>query len=187
ALRVPEPPALSIAEVEERIRALAAVRGPGSRAGKERLLADLFAALTPVEAKYVAKNLIREMRTGVAEGVVLDGLALVAGADRAAIARAHQLEGDLAEVAAGVVAHRGAPPPASTLAYFRPLRPMLAQTAETVTGALAVFADRAAVEEKLDGARIQLHRRGDDCRLYSRRLQDLSASLADVVALARSR
>ena len=181
-----EPPALSIVEVEARVRALGAARGPGSRGAKERLLADLFGALTPVEAKYVAKNLIREMRTGVAEGVVLEALALVAGVDRAAVARAHQLEGDLPEVAARVVADRGAPP-ASTLAYFRPLRPMLAQTAETVSAALGVFKDRAAVEEKLDGARVQLHRRGDECRLYSRRLQDLSASLPDVVALVRAR
>src|SRR5439155_15312716 len=107
---LPEPPALSNVEVEAGVRALGAARGRGARATRERLLADLFAALTPIEAKYVAKNLIREMRTGVAEGVVLDGLALVAGTERAAIARAHQLEGDLAEVAARIVAHRGEPP-----------------------------------------------------------------------------
>jgi DNA ligase 1 len=183
----PEPPALSLVEVEARVRALGTARGRGSRATRERLLAELFSELTSVEAKYVAKNLIREMRTGVAEGVVVDALALLAGGDRAAIARAHQLEGDLAEVAAGVVAHRGGPLPASTLAYFRPLRPMLAQTAATVTEALSVFADGAGVEEKLDGARVQLHRREAECRLYSRRLQDLSASLPDVVALVRSR
>src|SRR5262249_61349149 len=120
--------ALSIGEVERGVRALGTARGSGSRATRERLLVDLFSALTPIEAKYVAKNLIREMRTGVAEGVVVDGLALLAGGQRAAIARAHQLEGDLAEVAAAVVAHRGGPPPASTLAYFRPLRPIPART-----------------------------------------------------------
>jgi len=179
----PEPPALSIAEVEARLRALATPRGHGSRAAKERLLADLFVALTPVEAKYVAKNLIREMRTGVAEGVLVDALALLADRDRAAIARAHLLEGDLAEVAARVVAHRGRALPESRLAYFRPLRPMLAQAAETVTEALAVFEGRAGVEEKLDGARVQIHRRGSSSRIYSRRLQDLTASLPDVVAL----
>src|SRR5204862_4989308 len=116
-----DPPALAIVEVEERVRALGAARGRGSRATRERLLADLFAALTPVEAKYVAKNLIREMRTGVAEGVVLDALALLAGGDRAAVARSHLLEGSLADVATRVVAHRGGPPPESTLRYFRPL------------------------------------------------------------------
>jgi DNA ligase-1 len=181
--RPPEPPALSIAEVEARLRALARARGPGSRAAKERLLAELFAALTPVEAKYVAKNLIREMRTGVAEGVVVDALALLAGGDRAAIARAHLLEGDLADVAARVVAARGGPLPESRLAYFRPLRPMLAQTAESASEALALFDGRAGVEDKLDGARVQIHHRDGACRLYSRRLQDLGASLPDVVGL----
>src|SRR5262245_30335005 len=185
--RGPEPPALSIVEVEDRIRALAGVRGRGSRAGKEQLLAELFGALTPVEAKYVAKNLIREMRTGVAEGVVLDALALLAGGDRAAVARAHLLEGSLAHVRARVLAHRGGPPPESTLRYFRPLRPMLAHTAATTAEALASFEGRAAVEEKLDGARVQVHRRGDECRLYSRRLQELTPSLPDLVALVRER
>ena len=182
---VPEPPPLSIAEVEQRLRALAGARGPGSRAAKQRLLSELFAALTPVEAKYMAKNLIREMRTGVAEGVLVDALAVLADTERAAIARAHLLEGDLAEVAARVVASRGGPLPESRLAYFRPLRPMLAQTAESASEALALFDGRAGVEEKLDGARVQIHRRGDECRLYSRRLQDLTASLPDVVHLVR--
>ena len=178
----PELPALGLLEVEERVRALAAARGAGSRAEKKRLLADLFERLTPLEAKYVAKNLIREMRTGAAEGILLDALALIAGGDRAAVARAHMLEGDLTAVATLVLAHRGGPLPASTLAYFRPLRPMLAHTAESVTAALGTFGGRAGLEWKLDGARVQVHRRGDECRLYSRRLQDLTASLPDVVA-----
>jgi DNA ligase 1 len=177
-----EPPALSLVDVEARIRALAEPRGQGARAGKERLLAELLSRLTPTEAKYVAKNLIREMRTGVAEGVVLDAIAVLAGGDRAAVGRAHLLEGDVAEVAARVLAHRGQALPPSTLAYFRPLRPMLAHSAETAAEALADFDGRAAVEEKLDGARVQLHRRDGECRLYSRRLQDLTASLPDVVA-----
>ena len=177
----PEPPVLSVREVEDRIRALGRERGPGSRGRKERLLADLFAQLTPLEAKYVAKNLIREMRTGAAEGVVLDALALLAGGDRRAVERAHQSLGDLAEVAARVLASRGQPLPPSTLAYFRPLRPMLAQSAESASEAVAVFKGRAGIEEKLDGARVQLHREGEICRLYSRRLLELTPSLPDVV------
>jgi DNA ligase-1 len=174
--------ALSIVEVEARIRELGAARGSGARGVKERQVTALFDQLAPVEAKYVAKNLIREMRTGVAEGVVLDALAILAGGDRAAVARAHMLEGDLAEVAARVLAHRGQPLPPTAIAYFRPLRPMLALSADTVAEALAGFGGRAGVEEKLDGARVQIHRRGAECRLYSRRLQDLTASLPDVVA-----
>ena len=179
----PEPPALSLVEVEARVRALAGARGTGSRAAKGHLLAELFALLTPVEAKYVAKNFVRDMRTGVAEGVLVDALARLAGGDRAAIARAHLLEGDLAAVAARVVASRGRPLPEARLVYFRPLRPMLAQTAETAASALATFDGRAGVEEKLDGARVQIHRRGSTSRIYSRRLQDLTASLPDVVGL----
>jgi DNA ligase 1 len=123
------------------------------------------------------------MRTGVAEGVVLDALALLTGGPRATVTRAHLLEGDLAEVAARVLAHRGAPLPPGTLVYFRPLRPMLAHTAESASAALESFGGRAGVEEKLDGARVQIHRRGEQCRLYSRRLQELTPSLPDVVEL----
>ena len=112
----PEPSVLSVSEVEDRIRALGRERGPGSRGRKERLLADLFAQLTPLEAKYVAKNLIREMRTGAAEGVVLDALALLAGGDRRAVERAHQSLGDVAEVAARVQVLRPNPPPARSSA-----------------------------------------------------------------------
>jgi DNA ligase-1 len=177
-----EKPELTIREVEERIRDLARPRGAGARTVKERLVAELLSALTPVEGKYVVKNLVGEMRTGVAEGVIVDALAQLGGVERGAVERLHLLEGDLAEVAARVVAHRGGPLPDATLAYFRALRPMLAQTAETAAAALAAFGGRAAVEHKLDGARLQIHRRGDACRLYSRRLQDLTASLPDVVA-----
>jgi DNA ligase-1 len=178
-------PTLSIADVEQRLRDLAAPRGRGSRAGKEERLAQLLRALSPLEAKYVAKNLIREMRTGAAEGVMLDALALLAGGDRAAVARALQIEGDVAAVAARVLAARGQPLAPAAIAYFRPLRPMLAQTAANPGDALARLGGRAGLEEKLDGARVQVHRNGDTCRLYSRRLQELTPSLPDVVAHVR--
>lgn len=180
-------PTQSLLDVERRMRELAGPKGRGARAGKEARLRALLEALTPLEAKYVAKNLIREMRTGAAEGVMLDALALLADGDRAAVARALQLEGDLAAVAARVVPHRGRPLPAASIVYFRPLRPMLAQTAATPAEALARLGGRAGVEEKLDGARVQLHRRGDEVRLYSRRLQELTPSLPDVVAHVRER
>jgi len=176
----PEPQPLGIVDVEERVRALATARGAGARAEKERRLADLLDAVTPVEAKYIAKNLLRDMRTGVAEGVVIDALALLTGGDRAAVARAHMLEGDLAAVATRLRTNGSLAP--ATLTYFRPLRPMLAQTAEDVGSALATFPDGAGVEWKLDGARVQLHRRGGECRLYSRRLADITPSLPDVVS-----
>lgn len=175
-------PTLSLTEVEQRLRDLAAPRGRGSRAGKEERLAALLHALSPLEAKYVAKNLIREMRTGAAEGVMLDALALLAGGDRTAVARALQIEGDVAAVAERVLAARGQPLAPAAIVYFRPLRPMLAQTAATVGDALARLGGGAGVEEKLDGARVQVHRRGAACRLYSRRLQELTPSLPDVVA-----
>jgi DNA ligase-1 len=88
-------------------------------------------------------------------------------------------------VAERVLAARGGPLSPAAIAYFRPLRPMLAQTAATAGEALVRLGGRAGVEEKLDGARVQVHRHGDACRLYSRRLQELTPSLPDVVAHVR--
>src|SRR5207253_428026 len=153
-----------------------------SRRDLARQVADFLGGLEAEEVRPAVRFLLGQAgRGGAVSGqtlwpVLLRLVGAAAPADvwAGAVARAHMLEGDLGEVAALALAHRGGPLPASALAYFRPLRPMLAHTAESVGEALAAFAGRAGVEWKLDGARVQVHRRGDECRLYSRRLQDLT-------------
>jgi DNA ligase-1 len=171
-------PTLSIAEVERRLLDLAG-RATRPRAGKSDLR---HPARAVASGEVTWRRTLREMRTGAGEGIMIDALALLAGGDRASVARALQIEGDVAAVAERVLAARGRPLAASAIAYFRPLRPMLAQTAATATEALARLGGRAGVEEKLDGARVQVHRPGDTVRLYSRRLQEMTPSLPDVVA-----
>lgn len=176
-------PSLSLADLAAGFAAIAASSGRGSRRARVALLRDLLARATPLEAKYIAKIVIGEMRHGVQEGIVLDALAKVAGCDDVEIRRAHQTLGDVGHLAALVktegVRHLGS----VGVHLFRPLKPMLAQTAGDVGEAFAAMQGSLALEWKLDGARVQIHKQGKQVRLFSRRLKDITPSLPEIVAL----
>jgi DNA ligase-1 len=135
-----------------------------------------------VEAKYLVKVIYGEVRHGVSEGIMLDAIAKATGIKARVVRRANQLWGDLGEVAL-IALREGAEGLArATLRLFRPVKPMLAQTAEDMAEAFESLDGQLALEYKLDGARVQIHRRGDEVRIYSRQLSDVTDSLPDVVA-----
>ena len=183
----PRPPPLTILEVFRTFEEIAGTAGEGSRTRKELLLRELLARATPVEAKYLAKVIYQEMRHGVNEGIMLDGIAKAAGVKARLVRRAHQFWGDLGEVALVALTEGDAGLEKATVRLFRPIKPMLAQTAESLAEAFENYAGRVALEYKLDGARVQIHRRGDEVRIYSRHLADVTASLPDVVAEVRDK
>lgn len=178
----PSPPALTIADVFHSFEEIAATSGRGSRARKEALLRGLFERASSLEAKHLSKIIYGEMRHGVSEGLMMDGIAKAAGVNARQVRRANQFWGDLGEVAL-VALTQGEPGlKTATVRPFQPLKPMLAQTAEDLTEAFERFHGRVALEYKLDGARVQLHRVDEQVRIYSRNLSDVTASLPDVVA-----
>ncbi|MFB0535593.1 MAG: ATP-dependent DNA ligase, partial [Anaerolineae bacterium] len=183
----PGPPPLTILEVFHTFEDIAETAGKGSRARKEALLRGLLARATPVEAKYLVKVIYREMRHGVSEGIVLDAIAKAAGVKARLVRRANQLWGDLGEVALVALTEGEAGLKKATVRLFRPLKPMLAQTAEDLVEVFERYEGRVALEYKLDGARVQIHRRGDEVRIYSRHLAEVTASLPDVVAKVRDK
>jgi DNA ligase-1 len=183
----PIPPALTIMEVFHTFEAIAETSGAGSRAGKETLLRGLLARATPVEAKYLVKVIYQEMRHGVSEGLMLEAIARAAGIKPRLVSRANQVWGDLGEVALVALTQGEAGLKGANLRLFRPLKPMLAQTAEDLSEAFTRFQGRVALEYKLDGARVQIHRRGGQVRIYSRYLADVTASLPDVAAEVQER
>ena len=183
----PSSPPLTILEVYRTFEEIAATAGRGSRARKEALLRGLLERSTPVEAKYLAKVIFQEMRHGVSEGLMLDGIAKAAGVKTKAARRANQLWGDVGEVARVALSAGEAGLKSATLRLFRPIKPMLAQTAKNLAEAFERYEGRVALEYKLDGARVQIHRRGDEVRIYSRNLADVSGSLPDVVAEVRDK
>lgn len=179
----PDPPPLTLPEVYQTFEQIAAVSGSGSRARKESLLRGILQHAEPVEAKVIVKNVLGEMRHGAGEGIVLEGIARAAGIPTAAVMRANQLWGDLGEVAYVAMTGGEAALQAASIKLFRPLKPMLAATAEAMSEAFARHEGRLALEYKLDGARVQIHKEGDQVRIYSRQLQDVTASLPDVAEM----
>ena len=183
----PRPPSLTILEVFHVFDEIARMTGKGSRARKESLLRETLARATPVEAKYLVKIIYQEMRHGVSEGILLDAVAQAAGVKPRLVRRANQFWGDLGEVGLVALSQGEAGLVDAAPRLFRPLKPMLAGTAENLAEVFQRFEGQVALEYKLDGARVQLHRRGDAVRIYSRQLSDVTASLPDLASQIQER
>jgi DNA ligase 1 len=173
-------PTLTTDEVSATLDALAAAGGEGSQTHRRALLADMFALATSAEAALLRSMLTGELRQGALAGVVLDSIALAFDVPAASVRRAHLLSGDLGDAASA--AARGASAlDAVKLHVGRAVQPMLASTAASIETAVAELG-RVSVEWKLDGARIQVHRSGQDVWVYTRNLNDVTHRLPDVVA-----
>lgn len=176
---------LTILEVRRRLEAIAETTGYGSRERKERLLETLLGAATPLEAKYIVKILIGEMRTGFFEGMMELAVSEAFQIPLNVVQRASMLAGDIAEVAA-IAKVKGKEGVLNIqFQLFRPIKPMMAQTATDVTEALQEQKGESAFEYKLDGARIQIHKLDDKVKVYSRRLTDVTESLPEIVQSIR--
>jgi len=174
---------LTILEVRHSLETLAEITGYGSREKKERLLETLLSAANPLEAKYIVKILIGEMRTGFYEGMMEQSVAKAFDIPLDIVQRASMLTGDTAEVAALAKAKGKDGVFNLQFQVFRPIKPMMAQMAADVNEALKEHGGKTAVEYKLDGARIQIHKSGGDVKVSSRRLTDVTNSLPEVVQL----
>ena len=176
---------LTILEVRRLLEAIAAATGHGSRERKERLTESLFSRATPVEAKYITKIMIGEMRTGFHEGLMEIAVSKAFSVPLKTVQKAAMLVGDIGEVAA-ICKKEGVEGLSKvSLKLFRPIKPMLAQMAENTEEALKEHGGKTAFEYKLDGARIQIHKSNGDVRIFSRRLSDVTKSLPEVVEIVR--
>lgn len=181
---VPEPaaePSLTVADVNARFGEIGATAGKGSQARRTELLAALFAAATGVEQTFLRRLLTGELRQGALLGVMTDAVGKAAEVPAAAVRRAAMLGGDLPAVAAAALAGGESSLEQFTLRAGNPVGPMLAQTATGVADALERLGGTAMFEAKLDGARVQIHRRGDTVSVFTRSLDDVTARLPEVV------
>ena len=176
-------PALTVAEVDAAFERIGGLAGAGSQAARREALAQLFARATSPRRSSCGGCSAGELRQGALEGVMVQALARAAGAQPAAVQRAFMLRGDLAAVAAAALRDGPAALARFRLEVGRPVRPMLARPAKDVEDALERLGE-AAVEWKLDGARVQIHRRDDDVRVYTRSLDDVTARVPEIVAAA---
>ena len=177
---------LTINEVRRLLQVIAGTAGSGSREKKERLITALLSQASPVEAKYMVKIFVGEMRTGLHEGLMEQAVAKAFEAPLVTVQKASMAMGDIGEVAA--IAKTKGEEGLSQIGFqvFRPVKLMLAQTADTVSDALTEHGGRTAFEYKYDGARLQIHKRGDEVRVFSRRLTDATQSLPEVVEAVKA-
>jgi DNA ligase 1 len=169
-------PSLRIEDLDVAISEIQDATGSGSGARRQRLLVELFARATEPEADFVRRLFTGELRQGALAGLMADAIAKAAGVAGDLVRRALMLSGDLPRIAEVALAEGEDALRAVGFELFQPILPMLASTAETVVDAVACF-ERASVEWKLDGIRIQIHRRGDEVRVYTRNLNDVTLSL----------
>jgi len=178
-------PSITVLELDASLTALASTAGPGSVAARQALLADLFGRATAAEADFVRRLLVGELRQGALAGIMTDAVAVAAEVPLPLVRRAAMLSGDLGRTAA-LALSGGAPAlEAVGLTVLHPVEPMLAATAEGVAAAIGLTGP-ASVEWKLDGARVQVHRAGDEVRIYTRNLNDVTDRLPGVVAAVRA-
>lgn len=176
-------PSISIGELDAALTALAATTGSGSVANRQQLLAELFSRATADEATFIRSLLTGGLRQGALAGVMTDAVAKAAEIPIEVVRRASMLSGDLGRTAA-MALHDGITALAAVrLAVLHPIEPMLAASATDVTDALDKTGF-ASVEWKLDGARVQVHRDGDEVRIFTRNLNDITHRLRGVVGIA---
>ena len=180
-------PALHLLEVDGAFERIAATAGHGSSAERVRLLRELMARATADEQDFLIRLLFGELRQGALEGVLLEGVARAGNASPAAVRRAVMMAGELAPVARALLVEGESGLSRFMVQIFRPVRPMLAQPASGVDEAFAdLEEDQVALEWKLDGARIQVHKAGDEIKVFSRNLREVTSALPEVVEAARS-
>jgi DNA ligase-1 len=185
-LPAPAPaPALAVLEVDAAFAHIEQLSGPGSAAARKEAIATLFGRATAAEQRFLAQLAGGELRQGALAGIVTDAVAAAAGVDAPDVRRAAMLAGDLPAVAEAALASGAAGLGAFRLQVGRPVQPMLAKTAPSLAAALADL-EAAAVEWKLDGVRIQVHRDGDDVGIFTRTLDPVGGRMPEVAEAVRA-
>lgn len=175
---------LSIIEVFERFRNIAHATGKGSQTSRIKHLQYLFSSASAEEVGYIARLAIEDMRIGVGEGIVRDAIGKAFNVPVASVERGYMLTNDMGLVA--VTAKEGGNEALSDLGLQigRPIKLMLAQVTPDIETAIKDLGVVAA-EWKFDGARVQIHKKNDDISLYSRRLENITGSLPDIVSAVK--
>jgi ATP-dependent DNA ligase I len=184
-------PQLTLAETDTALGQIGELAGQGSQAQRRRLLAGLLGRATETERQFLVRLLAGDLRQGALDGVMTDAIARAAQVPGADVRRAHQLSGSLAAAAAAALSaggHAGIAVEALravSLQVGRPIRPMLAAAAPSVTAAMDRISP-AAVEWKVDGIRVQVHRQGTDVRVFSRTLDDITHRVPEIARAVMS-
>jgi DNA ligase-1 len=174
---------LDLAEVDAAFQHMATLSGPGSTRERAASFEALLARATGAEQEFLCRLVAGELRQGALEGVLAEAVARAANVPADRVRRAVMMTGDLGPVARAALTAGADGLLAFDVRLFRPLQPMLADTAGSVEEALAELGE-AAFEWKLDGARVQVHRSGGDVRVFSRQLREVTPAVPEIVEAA---
>jgi DNA ligase-1 len=176
---------LQVRDLDARLEALTQLEGKGVQAKRAAALRALFERCTTLEQRFVVALLVGELRQGALESLVLDAIAQAARVDKAKLRRAQMLSADLARVCELAFESGDEGLAAVQLRLFQPVQPMLAEPTPDIEAALAGLTD-PVFELKLDGARVQVHKRADQVRVYSRALNEVTGAVPELVELVRA-
>jgi DNA ligase 1 len=177
-------PSLTVGDLDRAIADVRATTGSGSASERKQRLEELLAQATNAEADFVRRLFTADLRQGALAGLMVDAIARAAGVSGALTRRALMLSGDLTRTAEIAIREGEEGLRAVGFQIFRPIFPMLASPAASVSEAVASF-DAASVEWKIDGIRVQIHRCGDEIRIYTRNLNEITHALPGIVAAVR--
>ncbi len=175
---------LSLTDVNTVLAEIAQTKGPGSNSRRNELLAGLLTKTTTAGQQFLGRLILGELRHGALEGIMIEAVTKATNVPATDIRRAVMVAGDLAAVAQVAAAEGTDGVRKFSLELFRPVQPMLAETADDVDEALQRL-EMAALEYKLDGVRVQIHKDGDDVRVFTRHLKDVTANVPEIVEQMR--
>jgi DNA ligase-1 len=177
---------LSLGDADQTFHDIARSTGSGSAEHRRRLLGHLLSKATESEQRFLVRLVLGELRQGALEGLMVEAVAAAAGVASSEIRRALMLSGDLAAVARTMLSDGRPGLGQFALNLLQPIHPMLAQPAADVDDALQKLGGTAAFEHKMDGARIQVHKLGEDVRIFTRALNDVTSSVPEIVETVRA-
>jgi DNA ligase-1 len=180
-------PVLTPRDVDDALEAVSALSGPGSATARAAAVADLFGLATTDEQRFLRGLVLGELRQGALDSLLLDAVADAAGVPVALVRRAAMFSADSGPIARAALTGGAAALEAFGLEVGRPVRPMLASSAPDVAAAVEKLGGGQVVADvKLDGIRVQVHKRDDDVRVLTRSLDDITERLPEIVELTRS-
>ncbi|HIJ99797.1 TPA: ATP-dependent DNA ligase [archaeon] len=175
---------LSLDDVYSNLQKIPTIGGVGSVEKRMSLISELLSSATPEEGKYITRTILQTLRLGVGEGTMRDSIAKAYGVEPSLVERAHNIRNDFGEVATLAREQGESGLKKLSLEVGRPLKPMLAKKTEGIENAVADMGGIAAWEIKYDGMRVQIHKKGSEIRVFTRRLDDVSKQFYDIVELA---
>jgi DNA ligase-1 len=178
-------PSLTIADVDAVLGRISETTGTGSKSERRRILSALLARATTEERDFLCRLLLGELRQGALESLMIDAVAAASSLPASSVRQAVMVANGIATVAQAALTEGAAGLRRFALALMQPIAPMLAQPAGDVAEALRTFGS-AAFEWKLDGARVQVHKAGDEVRIFTRNRNDVTASAPEIVDALRS-